>query len=607
MKNLILTVVALTLFCAASTGAARAATYVVTKAADTDDGVCDADCSFREALAQVNLNTTGTRDHVEFSALFDQPQTIALNSRVTLVSGTDVEIVGRGNQYVTLTTAGGNTQGVLNVQSGFARFYNLRFANASRTLFAPGIHSAKLLGFSGGGAIAGNGGEIQIERCLFENNVATLTGGAINLRSDSMVIKNSTFRNNQAVFGNGSAGGAVFLEADSLTIEGSTFTGNTAAHGAAVLFNDDREYDSLTIVNSTFTGNTALESGVIGNSIGNGETALKNITVFNNTTAAEAVYFIGSAANKTIYNSIVSQNTGGNLSGVTQIAPNLIGGNPLLGALAFNGGETETLALLPGSPAIDAGGATNAPAADQRGAARPFGAAVDLGAFEAGVTITSQNTPIGAPVFVTLGDVSVNFAGVTQAGTTTQIPIEGATAGTLPAGYSFGAGLPAFQLSTTAIYSPPITVCIAVSGVNDPTVFNALTLFHNENGQLVNRTISRDFSTRVICAQTFTLSPFVVARNLAPTAAGVTVAGRVATMEGMGLRNAVVSLTDGDGRTVSTRTGSFGYYRFEGIRAGQAVVITVFSRHYQFAPRVLTINDDLADVDFVPLANDENE
>jgi hypothetical protein len=56
--------------------------------------------------------------------------------------------------------------------------------------------------------------------------------------------------------------------------------------------------------------------------------------------------------------------------------------DPKLGSLADNGGPTLTMALLPGSPAIDAGSAVGAPATDQRGVARPQGPGVDIGAFE---------------------------------------------------------------------------------------------------------------------------------------------------------------------------------------------------------------------------------
>ena len=56
----------------------------------------------------------------------------------------------------------------------------------------------------------------------------------------------------------------------------------------------------------------------------------------------------------------------------------------LLGPLADNGGPTLTMALLPGSPAIDAGNTSLAPATDQRGFPRPAGLAADIGAFEYG-------------------------------------------------------------------------------------------------------------------------------------------------------------------------------------------------------------------------------
>jgi hypothetical protein len=57
---------------------------------------------------------------------------------------------------------------------------------------------------------------------------------------------------------------------------------------------------------------------------------------------------------------------------------------PMLGALANNGGPTLTMALLFGSPAIDAGNTALAPATDQRGFPRPAGSAADIGAFEYG-------------------------------------------------------------------------------------------------------------------------------------------------------------------------------------------------------------------------------
>lgn len=56
--------------------------------------------------------------------------------------------------------------------------------------------------------------------------------------------------------------------------------------------------------------------------------------------------------------------------------------DPKLGPLADNGGPTLTMALLAGSPAIDAGDNAAAPPTDQRGVPRPFGPAADIGAYE---------------------------------------------------------------------------------------------------------------------------------------------------------------------------------------------------------------------------------
>jgi hypothetical protein len=59
--------------------------------------------------------------------------------------------------------------------------------------------------------------------------------------------------------------------------------------------------------------------------------------------------------------------------------------NPMLGALGDNGGPTQTMALLQGSPAIDWVAASSCPATDQRGYTRPDGSGesmCDIGAYE---------------------------------------------------------------------------------------------------------------------------------------------------------------------------------------------------------------------------------
>jgi uncharacterized delta-60 repeat protein len=93
-------------------------------------------------------------------------------------------------------------------------------------------------------------------------------------------------------------------------------------------------------------------------------------------------------------------------------------------------------------------------------------------------------------------------------------------------------------------------------------------------------------------------------QGLVPSAANVSISGRVLTSDGRGLNNAIVSLTDANGNSRSTRTGSFGFYRFDEIEAGQIVIVNVRSKRFQFEPRVLSVGEDLTDVDFTPTGGD---
>lgn len=83
-----------------------------------------------------------------------------------------------------------------------------------------------------------------------------------------------------------------------------------------------------------------------------------------------------------------------------------------------------------------------------------------------------------------------------------------------------------------------------------------------------------------------------------PTSAGVTVSGRVTTASGAGLRNAIVSITDLLGNQRSAVTGSFGYYKFEEVPAGETYVVAVTSKRFDFTPRIVTIGESVTDLDF---------
>ncbi len=83
-----------------------------------------------------------------------------------------------------------------------------------------------------------------------------------------------------------------------------------------------------------------------------------------------------------------------------------------------------------------------------------------------------------------------------------------------------------------------------------------------------------------------------------PTAAAVSIGGRVLTQNGSGLRNAQVILTDTNGTVHRAVTSSFGYYQFDGITSGQTVTVSVSSKRYVFNTQVVSVQDNISDMDF---------
>ncbi|MEO7660652.1 MAG: carboxypeptidase-like regulatory domain-containing protein, partial [Pyrinomonadaceae bacterium] len=84
-------------------------------------------------------------------------------------------------------------------------------------------------------------------------------------------------------------------------------------------------------------------------------------------------------------------------------------------------------------------------------------------------------------------------------------------------------------------------------------------------------------------------------------AVGLTISGRVVTPTGLGLRNAIVALTDSFGVRRTATTSSFGIYSFNDVRTGETYIIGVSSKRYRFASRGLFLDDNLTNVDFVGL------
>src|SRR5262249_17000674 len=86
----------------------------------------------------------------------------------------------------------------------------------------------------------------------------------------------------------------------------------------------------------------------------------------------------------------------------------------LIGPLQDNGGSTLTHPLLPGSPAIDAGNNTGAPATDQRGVTRPQNLIVDMGAYELRSPVNTSTSVVSSPNPITTADQVTYKATVTS-------------------------------------------------------------------------------------------------------------------------------------------------------------------------------------------------
>lgn len=294
--------------------------------------------------------------------------------------------------------------GGLAIDGGGPRQVFVVSLNKSLTLNGINITNGWALGSIGGGAIYLNHGTLNLNNSTLYNNGAYSNGGALFNESGAMNISNSTIRNNWAAYSDSTvltAGAGLYNLNGVTTIQNSTFSNNNSQGVAGGIFVDG---GTVTVINSTFTGNNAVVSvGGTGGAVyvRTGVLDLTNSTIAtNNATLTGGIF--NSSGTVTLRNTIVANNVvAGNCGGViTNNGNNIDDGttcgwgsangsmsnrNPRLGPLANNGGATLTMALLPGSPAID-GVTYNAPngcpATDQRGVHRPIGARCDIGAYE---------------------------------------------------------------------------------------------------------------------------------------------------------------------------------------------------------------------------------
>jgi hypothetical protein len=236
--------------------------------------------------------------------------------------------------------------------------------------------------FAYGGGIY-NAGELTVTDSTIESNTvqasASYGGGIANI--GTAWISSSTVRDNHVSLNPGESGyGGGLSNTGALSVINSTIDSNQSFQGVGggIFINDG----STTIRHTTIAGNFSSERGG-GIYVASNAVHMEHTIVALNVTNEPGDYSadIWGELSTSLHN-LVGVSSGGSGYSSTDI----LDVDPVLGELEDNGGPTRTRALLPGSPAVNAGDANNAPEWDQRGVNFPrvAGGAIDIGAFEAG-------------------------------------------------------------------------------------------------------------------------------------------------------------------------------------------------------------------------------
>lgn len=197
---------------------------------------------------------------------------------------------------------------------------------------------------------------------------------------------------------------------------------------------------------------------------------------------------------------------------------------------------------------------------------------------------------------VPVGDATIFFQGTSVVpGYTQLIPIQQSKLPPLPTQWQ---GL-TYDISTAWQYTGITSVCFNVPSFT-PAQFSSLRIYHLESDNWVNRTNPSSMYPNLCTNSLPSLSPFAIG-NLIPNAANVNVGGRVVTAGGNGVSNAVVYFTDSQGVTRTARTGSLGYFKFDDVLAGETYVVVINHKRYTFTPRVVTVEDEITELDFVAI------
>lgn len=437
-KKLLLGALGASLFC---TGA-HAATFNVTKTADTKDGSCNSDCSLREAIDAANaslgpdiINLPAGEYKITRSGAEEDN-----NAHGDFDISEDVEIIGAGGATTSISGEGAHrilhvngasnpvSLDISNVTVKYSEGLALHFVGAG-TLTVDSATFTKNHNPSQYGASidVGDGSTLIINNSIFTENCA-YSGPAVN-GWGTWTITDSTFSNNGNLYSSpfvtshecdiGEGGGAMYMQYAFANISNSSFKNNRAKRGGAMYVNAGTvEITNTTISDNNVTGNGSLEPwGFFGTGGGAMELGpfvtsalLKNSTVVNNNAPNTfgGGISVSDGVTMILQNTILASNTASvapDCAGtVTSTANSLLGDSTdctytpsagdLSGAAGLDAYSDDSTPgnghypLLSTSQAVDAGDNTACAATDQIGTSRPQDgdgnatAICDIGAFE---------------------------------------------------------------------------------------------------------------------------------------------------------------------------------------------------------------------------------
>jgi predicted outer membrane repeat protein len=337
----------------------------------------DGNISLREAIIAAN-NTVGADTVVLGSGTY---------SLTRAGSSEDAGVTGDLDIADALTITGTGAGDTIIDGQWLDRVFDIRAADAVLTDLT--VRNGLVTTIPWGGGLYMENNTVNLTRVVFENNTA-MGGGAIYNYHGTLNLTESTLQGNSAV----SWGGALYNDGGTAMLASSTLNGNMADDGGGIYSagNNAGTPAHVSLHQVTLSGNSAGDGGAIYTT--KAVDIAFSTLAFNTALDGGGIYLSGGGSAANLDSSILAHNTGGNASGpLTSLGHNLDddgtagltgagdlnGIDPLLAALADNGGPTWTHALLDGSLAINAGSAL-APVMDQRGAFRDGQA--DIGAYE---------------------------------------------------------------------------------------------------------------------------------------------------------------------------------------------------------------------------------